>query len=220
MKTSFDKDKYTIIKGFISSEILGTLASYTLLQKTHAKNTEGIVEGSHEKYGDYFMESLLKNLLPKVEETIQVSVYPTFSLYRVYETGMAIPKQTDNPSSEICVLASLGYEFFTDEEDYAWEICVGDTKVLLEPGDALVYKGHEIEVWSEPFRAQTGWQSYLTLNYVLANGRLSFLMHDGRPDLGHPQWHQDIRRIKHGVSVLKKIQTPSNSNDLDIELEE
>ena len=46
---------------------------------------------------------------------------------------------------------------------------MGEEKVLLEEGDAVLYKGTEVPHWREEF--QGDWHSQIFLHYVKADGK-------------------------------------------------
>ena len=71
--------------------------------------------------------------------------------------------------------------------DPSGEIGTKVVKVLLSPGDMLIYRGCEMEHWREAFEGETCAQVFLHYNdasYEEAEKN----KYDGRPFLGLPAW--------------------------------
>ena len=64
------------------------------------------------------------------------------------------------------------------------------TKILLNPGDMLIYRGCDVEHWREPFDGDDCCQVFLHYNDV--NGQFAEQnKYDGRPFLGLPAWFKN-----------------------------
>ena len=133
-------------------------------------------------YADPLVEVLLGATLHAVEEATGLTLLPTYSYARVYQTGEQLPKHIDREACEISVtinIASIGgiSPLLVQHKDGQ------PRELLLNPGDALVYKGCEVEHWREPFSlGQTTVQ--IMLHYVDANGPYAEYIYDGRGKLG------------------------------------
>jgi hypothetical protein len=187
----FRKDKYLFVPGFLAPEVVGLAYDYALLRKTFFTRLSGEgqqIPGTHSVYGDTLMETLLAHNQPKMEELTGLSLFPTYSFYRVYKPGDELKKHRDRPSCEISVTICLGFNYITDEPDYSWGIFVADKAFNTTPGDAVVYRGCEVEHWREPFRAQeNSWHAQLFLHYVDASREgAAALRFDRRPYIGAP----------------------------------
>src|SRR6266576_6429424 len=68
------------------------------------------VLGAPAVYADPRMKLLLSRLTPIVEAEAGVTVYPTYSYFRVYKKGDRLKKHKDRPSCEISLSLSLGYD--------------------------------------------------------------------------------------------------------------
>tara|TARA_R100000329_G_C7539654_1_gene190494 strand:+ start:21 stop:284 length:264 start_codon:yes stop_codon:yes gene_type:complete len=63
-------------------------------------------------------------------------------------------------------------------------------KVLLNPGDMLIYRGCDLEHWREPFEGDSCGQVFLHYNDL--NGEFAEQnKYDGRPFLGLPAWFKN-----------------------------
>lgn len=194
----FLKDRYVISRGAITKKEAELIAQYAIFQylqeSLDAQGDPSLitykdiqVPNAFSKYADPLMESLLIKLLPHVEKTIGLSLYPTYSYYRVYGPGDELKKHIDRPACEISITINLGYFYNTEDKDYRWNIWINDNEIITEPGDMVIYRGTEIEHWREPFNAPEGsWQAQAFLHYVDVNGPYTLCKYDGRPMIGYP----------------------------------
>jgi len=133
-------------------------------------------------YSDLVMETLLQKMKPLMEKETQTSLIETYSCARIYKKGDELKKHTDRPSCEISCTLNLGGEM--------WPIFLDGEKILLNPGDMLIYKGYETEHWREPFTGNNCAQVFL--HYNENNGKFNNTnKYDGRPFLGLPQWFKE-----------------------------
>ena len=133
-------------------------------------------------YSDLVMETLLQKMKPLMEKETQTSLIETYSCARIYKKGDELKKHTDRPSCEISCTLNLGGEM--------WPIFLDGEEILLNPGDMLIYKGHETEHWREPFTGNNCAQVFL--HYNEKNGKFNDTnKYDGRPFLGLPQWFKE-----------------------------
>ena len=99
-----------------------------------------------------------------------------------------MPRHKDRPACEISCTLNLG----GDE----WPIFIDPTggegqegvEVLLKQGDALLYRGCDLQHWREPFEGETCYQVFLHYNEFPGKYKLENL-HDGRPLIGYPAKH-------------------------------
>ena len=61
-----------------------------------------------------------------------------------------------------------------------WPIYINNTAVMLEEGDAVLYKGCEVDHWREPYTEGTK-QAQVFLHYVDANGPYTECKNDKKP---------------------------------------
>jgi hypothetical protein len=203
---NFKKDKYIFVKNAISKDMCNLLSNYTLMNQMHEPPiNDGMVANTHSKYGDHAMEALLINLLPVVEACTDLTLYPTYSYYRVYKPGDVLKSHIDVPSCEISISLTLGYEYESEDKDYSWTLWAGDTEFKFFPGDMLIYRGLELSHWREPFNIKSGWQSQVFLHYVDANGPYSNLKYDLRPNLGYPSESKNSNLISKAPDFLKNL---------------
>jgi len=154
-------------------------------------------------YADLVMETLLINVLPKVQQETGLQLIPTYSYARLYKRGDKLRRHRDRPSCEISTTLNIGghpWPIFIDGTgtksviDGFKEIhkpnAPKGTKVLLEVGDILIYNGHDLEHWREPLEGEVCGQVFL--HYNDANGPFTDKnKFDNRPILGIPQMPED-----------------------------
>jgi hypothetical protein len=185
----FAENKYVVVKEALHPDVAKLAAQYAVFDSfqffNHAQGDP--VEGSHGRYADPLMESLLMQLRPLVEDVTGLTLWPTSSFYRLYEPGQELLKHVDRPSCEISLTMNLGFGYNTDDKDYRWNIWMDGKEFETNPGDMVVYRGCEVEHWREKFDAPEGsWHAQAFLHYVDANGPYSFCKYDARPQLGFP----------------------------------
>jgi hypothetical protein len=195
----FQTDKYLFVSEFLPPELARLASDYALLRQAFFKQVEddeGQVPGTHFGYGDTLMETLLLQCQPKIETLTGLRLYPTYSYYRVYKPGDELKKHRDRRSCEISVTVCLGYDYGTDKSDYHWAICFDGVAVEQEPGDAVIYRGCELEHWREPLRArEQAWHSQVFLHYVdAAREDAPVYRYDQRPYVGAPAGLQQCQQ--------------------------
>lgn len=114
---------------------------------------------------DLPFETLLKIKKPLVEEITGLQLYPTYSFARIYKTGNELKKHKDRPSCEISVTLKLG-----DTGNYNWPICIDNNKIELATGDAVIYRGCDIEHWREKHDFTNYFLGQVFLHYVDRDG--------------------------------------------------
>ena len=121
------------------------------------------------------MENLSDFLLPKIESATGLKLLPTYTFFRVYKAGDILEKHRDRPSCEISISLCLR------KKGNIWPIYINNTAIMLEEGDALIYKGCEVEHWREPYTEGTK-LAQVFLHYVDANGPYTEWKNDKVPD--------------------------------------
>ncbi len=131
------------------------------------KNTRSV-------YADPKTEQLLDSLRPKLELISNKTLIPTYSFFRFYPQNTGLGKHIDRPACEYTLTVCLqsDYSNLTDSDpEYAWPIYIDGTPCVTEPGDAILYKGHELVHWRRPLKGK--FQLQLFLHYVDANGQFA-----------------------------------------------
>jgi hypothetical protein len=211
---SFTKNKYKIVKNAIKKDLAQFIFNYFNLKKDaikymYAKNiipehclfgtwNDPQVLNVYSHYGDFAMETLLKDLLNLIEEETGLKLIPTYSFARIYEKGSILKRHKDRPSCEISTTLNLGgdpWPIFIDptgannvlSEKYniVKKNAPSGIQIDLEPGDMLVYSGCELEHWREEFKGNICAQVFLHYNNKEGLFKDNNLF-DNRPLLGLP----------------------------------
>ena len=177
----FAEKKYAIVRGCLTDPELSLLYRYACkLAAMGVMTHDRLVPDAWRAHGDLFMDGLLLDTLPLAEQVTGIKLFPTYSYFRVYKQGHALPKHTDRPSCEISLSICLGYE-----AEKPWPIWIegpaGVTSIELQPGDALFYRGVENAHWREPMVGERAVQVFL--HYVDQNGPYAEWKFDKRPSL-------------------------------------
>jgi hypothetical protein len=96
----------------------------------------------------------------------------------MYTVNADLKKHKDRPACEVSVTVMIG------SDGTKWPIYMDGTELNLEPGDAAIYLGCEIEHWREKFKGD--WQAQTFLHYVDKNGL-------------NKEWVKD-KRLLYGIS--------------------
>jgi len=195
----FKKNGYTLIKNAINPELRDVITQYALFDEMQDFTPDGSqVPNAHSKYADPAMEAMLLNLHPKIEKYTGLELYPTYSFYRVYRNGDELIPHTDRPSCEISATVCFNYSYFYSPDDthiegssadsrssYCWPIYMAGNKIVMEPGDLVVYRGIDVEHWREQFLPpEDSWHVQAFFHYVDANGPCSECKFDKRSSIG------------------------------------
>ena len=213
---NFKRDKYQVIRKIVSREVcdlafqylsISAEADFWMLQNNRTSPVNPLigdfkdkqVPDSYAKYADRLMEVLLIKTIPVMERKTGLKLVPTYSYCRLYKKGNILKRHKDRPSCEISTTLNLGGD--------PWPIFIDPTgsdnvideyknihkpnapkgiKILLKPGDMIIYSGCELEHWREPFEGRLCGQVFLHYNNL--NGPFGTQNKlDKRPLLGVPK---------------------------------
>jgi hypothetical protein len=216
-KYNFKKDKFTIIEKAIDSKIANFVYNYFLMKRQVAGTmfdaryispftTEfGVwndqqVPDTYSHYADIAMETLLLLVQPIMEKHTGLKLNPNYSYARIYKKGDVLHKHKDRFSCEISTTMHLGGGCWpiylepdaslggVDEKTGKYKPSKSKgVKVMLEPGDMLVYRGNELEHWRDKLSFDDCGQVFLHYNNVETKGSKENI-YDRRPHLGLPSW--------------------------------
>lgn len=173
----FDREGYAIVKNFVPRDRISELWQYSLNLSGRAKVGDIQVAGTPMAYCDPEMQKLLIECLPKVEKVVGKKLFKTCSYWRMYKKGDILRIHKDRPACEISLSITLGY----DEANEPWPLYIMNKNeepipAILEPGDALFYKGLEMHHW----RGINKWgrQAQVFMHYVNAEGQYAHCKDD------------------------------------------
>lgn len=189
---AFEKDGYIIAKNLVSNDLAKIVTQYALFDMINDPNcTQDFqVPGTHANYSDILMESLLNPLKPSIEHYTGKRLIPTYSYFRVYKPGDVLKDHTDRESCEYSATITMGFRYNDKDDDYRWSLhgyVDGEKRYFrCEPGDAVIYKGRELEHGRDRFEVgKFSYQVQVFLHYVDADGPYAGeYKYDKRPSLG------------------------------------
>ena len=212
---TFQTKKYQVIKNVISYELANFIYNYFLLKRDavrymyenniHSEDPilgtwlDDQIPNTFSCYGDFVMETLIMKVLPKMKKETGLDLIPTYTYARAYKKGDCLHRHKDRPSCEISTTINLGgdpWPIFIDgtgadnvideRKNIVKPNAPAGTRVDLDIGDMLIYRGCELEHWREPFEGDSCGQVFLHYNDI--NGPYgSQCLFDGRPKLGVPK---------------------------------
>ena len=212
----FKDKKYQVIKNAVSYDLANFILNYFLLKRDavdfmyknniHSQSpilgtwTDPQIPNTYSCYADFVMETLMMKVLPVMQKETGLKLVPTYSYARAYKKGDELRRHKDRPSCEISTTIYLGgdpWPIFIDGtgadnviDEYKKTIkpnAPAGTRVDLEIGDMLVYRGMELEHWREEFQGDNCAQVFLHYNDQKSKDALQNV-NDQRPHLGLPSW--------------------------------
>jgi hypothetical protein len=199
----FNINGYTLVKDAINYDLRDVITQYALFDEMQdfSPDTQQ-VPNAHSKYSDPAMEAMLLHLHPLMEKETGVSLYPTYSFYRVYRSGDILEPHKDRPSCEISTTVCFNYSY--DESLYTWPIIMDGNKVNMKPGDIVIYRGVDLEHSREEFLppGENDWHVQAFLHYVDINGPYSEYKFDKRDSIGTLKTNNISNRYKNYIKYV------------------
>lgn len=168
--------QYKKVKNFLNSTEIELLRNYTIIR--HRNNVENF-DQEQSKVGDTIFgcdplaDALLIKKLKLMEQETGVKLFPTYSFWRMYTYGSDLKNHKDRDACEISVTVMVG------SDGTPWPIYMENTPIDMEPGDACIYLGCDLNHSRKEFEGD--WHSQIFLHYVDANGSRANCKFDGRP---------------------------------------
>lgn len=181
----FRRQGYAVVRRLIEPALADFLWSYvhTKFACQLLSSAGPGVPNSLGGYGDLAFEGLLEYLRPRVEQRSGLALHPTFSHFRFYKHGDFLKRHRDRPACEIGITLAIG-----QDPPEPWPIFVeggsGPYQALLEPGDALLYRGVDLFHWRDAYPGKQLVQVFLF--YVDRHGAHAGEKFDKRPTLMRP----------------------------------
>jgi hypothetical protein len=133
--------------------------------------------GSRNQYAPMAGGLLLRHCCPAVERIVERELVPSFAFWRIYGPGSQLVRHTDRPACEISVSVAV----HSEPAEQVWPLWLEDVDgaahaVALRPGAGLLYQGHKLPHWREPFTGEAAYQVFLF--YVIKDGVFAEHAHD------------------------------------------
>jgi hypothetical protein len=174
---------YCFVKSVLSKEIQDFVTQYTLFDEMQNYSPgDEQSPNAHSKYADPAMETLLLNLQPIIEKHTDLSLFPTYSYFRVYRNGDELEEHIDRPSCEISATVCFNYNY----ELFEWPIYMKQNKIIQHPGDMIIYRGCDLEHKRDKFFSgnEEHWHVQGFFHYVDVNGPFKEYKFDKRESIG------------------------------------
>ena len=178
----FARQRYAVWRSLLAGNELRQLCSYAMLRARSGtmRLDDEQAPGTPSAGGDVVMDGVLVDLVARVEQATGLSLFPTYSYFRVYKRGDVLAPHTDRPACEVSLTVSLGFA-----ADRPWPFVIkgplGKAQIELEPGDAVIYRGIECSHRRAAFDGESAAQ--LFLHYVDQHGPHAEWKFDKRPGL-------------------------------------
>ena len=201
-------NNYLVIKNFISSDRAKQLSDeYKVYCENNSVSGDNQSPNSHSSHNYISFLELLCEKTPEVSSIVGETVLPTYSYSRVYKQESELVKHTDRDACEVSLTLHLN-------GDGDWPIFIlnpsGETRsVILNPGDAMIYRGCIAPHWREKFNGE--WYTQVFLHYVLSRGKRSYAYFDRerRQDI------VEIEEVKTPELIVKENKEPQSRRRLE-----
>lgn len=175
------KEKFIIVKNFLDVTFAQSLFEYlkfstqvSILREENIYTSQNVPGCVCQKANDLMLDAVLKTSKKKIEDITELNLIPTYSMARIYTNGNELRKHVDRPSCEISVTVKL-----SDTKNYNYPIYMDGNKIFLEDGDAVIYKGTEVEHWRNKCECtEKYFLGQLFLHYVQSDGLHSICAYD------------------------------------------
>jgi hypothetical protein len=197
---SFKKNKYVVMRQALSQEMAWFCYNYfqmkrrtaeTLFKTSYLSNFaedwghwhDSQAPETYSHYADMCMETLLHLLKPGMEKMTKLKLIETYSYARIYKRDDVLLKHTDRKACAVSATLHLG-------GDILWPLFLKTAKnktvkVILKPGDMLIYDGCDLPHWRDSFQGSNCVQVFLHYNKLNPKNLNAF---DERLHLGLPAW--------------------------------
>jgi hypothetical protein len=172
----FEKNRYIHVKDVMSKEMCYFLTQLLLRKCTYpGEKDDDQVRGclatlDHE----LIFETLLEKLWPDIEMVTGKNLLPTYAYARLYTNNNVLEKHKDRDECEISVTIQLGRS-----HHYSWPIWMDGQRYDLGEGDAVIYRGCELDHWRKSCDGPTGYYSgQVFLHFVDADGPFAHKAYD------------------------------------------
>jgi hypothetical protein len=169
-KQIFDVNSSIVVTKIIPIEFC-QFFTHTLLRQSDIKNQgdSQVVSAKAILDHELMFETLQERLWPQIENIIGEELLPTYAYSRLYSNGDELKPHIDRSACEISATIQLGRS-----HHYAWPIYMGGQRFDLGEGDAVIYKGCEVEHWREKCQGPEDYYSgQLFIHFVKKNGEHS-----------------------------------------------
>lgn len=148
--------------------------THVLLRQQYVQKTKGDAQVPNaaaiiNNRDSLIFETLQERVWPRIESIVGEELLPTYSYARLYSNGDELKIHTDRPACEISATIQLGRS-----HHYSWPIYMGGQRFDLAEGDAVIYKGCEIEHYRKICDGPDNYYSgQVFIHFVRKNGEFA-----------------------------------------------
>lgn len=196
MINTFDELGFTVVPNLISQESCELLTHQFKMLRDVCHITKDVPMENKTFFSDRqgknsfsygrtpILEGLQTLLHKKIEHVVNKKLLPTYSYGRIYYTESELLIHKDKVTCEYSITICI------KKDPIEWPIFIEDLNgnkncISQNIGDALVYKGIELNHWRNKFVGDEHIQFFL--HYVDAEGPYAEKIYDGRVALGLPK---------------------------------
>lgn len=182
----FDQYGCVKINGFVDQQTILVVSQYLENKIKRGEWKEDVDQYDSTSrlayYADPLIEVLLQESQSAVEEVTGKELIPTYSYVRLYQPGEALNPHIDRPACEVSVTVNVATkgEFSPIYMQYGNNF---PEEHVLNPGDAVVYKGCQAMHWRNPLK-EDQFNVQFMLHYVDKNGPNADFAKDKRQGYG------------------------------------
>lgn len=190
----FDEQSYVVVRGFLDDREVNLFSRYMEYALnaglyTEVERSEALIPrdfpSRFSRYADPLMEATLTASCEAFSGLVGKALTPTYSYSRVYVKGDELVAHVDRPACEYSVTVNVAYQ-----GEKPWPIWMKapdkePVSLVLYPGDAVVYKGCEVEHWRLPM-TECDVNAQFMLHYVDRDGPNASYALDRRASFGAP----------------------------------
>ena len=182
---SWEEQGYMVFRNLFSENLTELLSNHYEFMRSHQtlKHKQWGEGDTYERGGYVVYEAFLDVFSLFISEVLGSKYLPSFSYSRAYHKNSSLLRHVDRKGCEVAISIPLSVE-----ENNPWPLYVSldknadGTPIHLNIGDALIYKGHEVFHWREPYKGKE--QVQLFMFCVEEDGPNDAMKYDGRECLG------------------------------------
>ncbi len=201
--SEFKKNNFSVVKQVLGKELTKFLYNYCMSKREVTKYLfknrclsvfdkdwgvfgDGQVKKCYAIYGDCVLDQLLPYLKKIIEKETEINLYENYSYMRVYEKNSELKYHRDRANCKFSSTLNLGgdqWPIYLKKDKHSKQT----HKIILAPGDILIYDGTKQPHWREPLQGDHCVQVFL--HYHDKNSPdAEKLKYDGRPMIGIVPW--------------------------------
>lgn len=189
-----------VIRNFIPTEILNLFKKYVKIQQItgsyHKFQNETIEYEAVDYYNDPLTTTIqIQYVLPKLENTMSLSLAPTYNCTRVYTNPAICKPHFDRDACEV----SASVKLWSTPDDAKWPLVAveHETKTefstVLNDGDGLIYNGVLDNHWRDAMPEKQYDQAQAFFHFVDTKGKYSKETFDTDCDHEQPNTLSNLR---------------------------